>query len=106
MNRVILIGNIAKDPDLGTTESGISYCNFILAVNRTFAYDSEADFFNITAWRHIAENCAKNLHKGDRVAVTGSIHIHEYTDKNNVKRTSVTINSDEVEFLNKKDRIK
>ena len=68
MNKVILIGNLTKDPELSTTNSGISVCRFTLAVPRRFANaegERETDFFNITVWRAQAENCNKYLKKGN-----------------------------------------
>ena len=61
MNKVILIGNLTRDPELSTTTSGISYCRFSLAVQRRFSNaegEREADFINIVAWRALADHCA------------------------------------------------
>ena len=67
MNKAFLIGRLTRDPELSQTPSGISVCKFGLAVNRNFTNadgEREADFFNITAWRALAENCSKYLTKG------------------------------------------
>ena len=66
MNKVILIGNLTRDPELATTNSGISYCRFSLAVQRRFASNGEreTDFINVVVWRGQAENC--NKHHGKR----------------------------------------
>ena len=74
MNRVILVGNLTKDPELRATASGISVCTFTVAVNRRVSRDAQAqgardaDFFNIVVWRNQADNCAKYLAKGRKVA--------------------------------------
>nr|DAH66699.1 MAG TPA: Single strand binding protein [Bacteriophage sp.] len=102
MNKVILIGNLTKDPELSETSSGVSYCKFSIAVNRPFANsdgERETDFFNITTWRGQAETCAKYLTKGKKVCVVGSLQNREYTDKNGVKRTATDVIASEIEFL-------
>ena len=76
MNKVILIGNLTKDPELSVTNSGVSVCRFTIAVSRRFASqdgERETDFFNIVAWRGLAENCNKFLRKGNKTCVIGSI---------------------------------
>ena len=75
MNKVFLIGNLTRDPELSQLPSGVSVCKFGLAVNRNFTNSSgerEVDFFNITAWRGLGENCAKYLSKGRKVSVVGN----------------------------------
>lgn len=105
MNKVILIGNLTREPETGTTKSGIAYCRFCIAVQRDYR-DADgnrgADFFNCVAWRNTAEYCGKYLNKGDKVAVTGSIEIKDYEDSKGNKRTSVNINVSEVEFLSQR----
>jgi single-strand DNA-binding protein len=105
MNRVILIGNLTRDPELSNVGAeGISVCRFSVAVNRRAKKDGtrEADFFNISAWRGLGENCAKFLTKGQKVAVSGEIQMRNYDDKDGNKRTAIDIIADEVEFLSKK----
>ncbi|MBQ7978033.1 MAG: single-stranded DNA-binding protein [Clostridia bacterium] len=101
MNKVFLIGNLTRDPEMTTTNSGIQMCRFGIAVNRNFANAEgvrETDFFNITAWRSNAERCGKYLHKGNKVAIQGNIQVRNY-ESNGEKRTSVDIIVDEIEFL-------
>jgi single-strand DNA-binding protein len=105
MNRVILIGNLSKDPELSTTSNGISVCKFDIAVRRRFENASgerEADFFKIIAWRGLADNCGKFLSKGKKAAVVGSLQTRTYDDKYGVKRYVTEIVADEVEFLSPK----
>lgn len=76
MNKVYLIGNLTRDPELAETSSGIKVCRFAIAVNRTYAGSDgnrETDFFNITVWRTQAENCGRYLKKGSKVAIVGSL---------------------------------
>ena len=101
MNKVWLIGNLTKDPELSTTGSGISVCKFTLAVTRRFS-QNETDFFNIIVWRGPAENCFKFLKKGGRAAVNGSIQNRSYEDNSGNKRYVTEIIADEVQFLSTK----
>lgn len=105
MNKVILIGNLASDPELKRTAGDISVCSFRLAVQRRRANPQgvrEADFFTITAWRALAENCAKYLAKGKKCAVEGSIITRSWDGQDGVKRYATEIVAEEVEFLSPK----
>lgn len=102
MNKVFLIGNLTRDPELTTTANGASVCRFAIAVNRPFAGNDgerKSDFFNITAWRDLGERIAQYQKKGNKVAVTGSVQIREYEDNNGNKRQTVDVIAQEVEFL-------
>ena len=102
MNKVILIGNLTSDPDYGETQSGISFCNFSIAVNRPYNDSNgerQTDFFNIKTWRGQADNCAKYLRKGSKVGVVGSLQTRTYEDNDGNKRNVTEIVANEVEFL-------
>lgn len=102
MNKVFLIGNLTRDPELTETSSGTQICRFGMAVNRQYTSsdgERETDFFNVTAWRGTAENIARYCRKGHKVAVLGSIQIRSYEDRDGVKRTAVDIVAQDVEFL-------
>lgn len=102
MNKLILIGNLTRDPELSQLSSGVSVCKFGIAVNRTFTNangEREVDFFNVTAWRGLGENCAKYLSKGKKVCVVGRVQIGSYEDKEGNKRTSVDVIAEDIEFL-------
>lgn len=102
MNKAILTGNLAGDPEISTTASGIKRCTFRLAVQRKYANPSgvrEADFLTIVCWRQTAENCAKYLLKGRKVAVEGSIQTRTYDAQDGSKRYVTEIVADSVEFL-------
>ncbi len=103
MNKVVLIGNLTRDPELQTTNSGVSVCRFSLAVTRRFANADggrEADFLNIVVWRNQAENCHKYLKKGSKCAVIGRIQTSSYDAPDGSKRYTTDIVADEVEFIN------
>ena len=102
MNKVYLIGNLTRDPEMSETPSGVPFCRLGLAVNRPYAgSDGEraTDFFNITVWRTHAENCGRYLKKGSKVAVVGSLQNRSYEDKDGNKSTVTDIVASEVEFL-------
>lgn len=101
MNKVFLIGNITRDPELAETQNGTAVCRFSLAVARGCGEDKETDFFNCTAWRGNAENVARYCRKGSKVAVHGSIQLRKYEDKNGVEKLAVDIVAQEVEFCNR-----
>ena len=102
MNKVYLIGNLTRDPELSETTGGVAFCRFAIAVNRTFVNadgNRDADFFNITVWRGQAENCGKFLKKGSKVAIVGSLQNRTYETPEGAKRTVTDIVANEVEFL-------
>ena len=102
MNKVFLIGNLTRDPELSETQSGVSVCRFGIAVNRrSGSSDGErkADFYNVTAWRGLGETVARYAKKGNKVAVLGNIELRTYEDRDGVERTSVDVIAQDVEFL-------
>ncbi len=102
MNKVFLIGNLTRDPELTETGSGVSVCHFSIAVNRSYASqdgERQTDFFNVTAWRGLADTVAKFVKKGSKVAVSGSIQIRNYEDNQGQRRTAVDVIAQDVEFL-------
>ena len=106
MNKAILIGNLANDPESRTTSSGIAQCTFRLAVQRRFANAQgvrEADFLTIVCWRQTAELCARYLSKGRKVAVEGSIQTRTYDAQDGTKRYVTEIVAESVEFLGSRD---
>ena len=97
MNRIFIIGNLCKDPELLTTPSGVAVCTFTIAVNGRKPEDTQ--FFRITTWRQTAENCQRFLAKGRKVAVVGAVSLNTYTAKDGTTKASLEVNADEVEFL-------
>ena len=107
MNKVFMIGNLSKDVDLRTTQSGKAVATLTIAVNRRFkGQDGEkvTDFFTVVAWNQLGEMCGKYLAKGKKVAVSGELQTRSYEDKNGVKRYVTEIIADEVEFLSPKEK--
>lgn len=103
MNSVAMVGNLARDPELRKTQDGISVCTFSIGVTRPRDRE-KSDFFSVVTWRGLADNCARYLSKGRRVAVSGHLETRSYDDKNGVKRYVTEIMADEVEFLSSVSR--
>lgn len=105
MNQSFLIGNLTRDPEVRTTNAGTKVCNFTIAVNRRMKQNGEqqTDFFNIVAWRSLAELCEKYLSKGKKVAVIGNIQTRTY-EKDGVKHAAWDIVADEIQFLSPADK--
>ena len=106
MNKVFLIGNLTRDPELSETAGGVPVCHFSIAVNRNYSSqdgERQTDFFNCTAWRAMAESIARYTKKGKKVAVVGSVQMRNYEDNQGVKRTAVDIIAQDVEFLSPRE---
>ena len=99
----MLIGNLTRDPEMRSTNSGVPVCSFAIAVNRRFKNaegHQETDFFNVSAWRQLGELCGRYLQKGRKVCVVGSVQLRNYETQDGARRTAVDVVADEVEFLN------
>lgn len=102
MNKVFLIGNLTRDPELTETAGGIKICRFSIAVNRNYAGsdgERKTDFFNVVAWRGLGETVNRFARKGNKVAVSGSVELRNYEDSQGIKRMAVDIVAQDVEFL-------
>lgn len=104
MNKLTIIGNLTRDPELRTTQTGVNVCDFTVAVNRRQRRDQnsqqpEADFFRVTAWREQGENAAKYLAKGKKVCVVGPVSVRTYTGNDGVTRASLEVTADDIEYL-------
>lgn len=102
MNKIMLIGNLTRDPELRSTSSGVTVCSFTIAVNRRFAQqggERQTDYFRINAWRQLGETCARYLAKGRKVAVIGELQARTYQGNDGATRMSLDVSADEVEFL-------
>jgi single-strand DNA-binding protein len=104
MNKLTIIGNLTGDPESRTTSGGVNVTTFTVAVNRRNKKEGqpEADFFRVSAWRQLGENCLKFLAKGRKVAVVGPVSVHTYTGNDGNTRASLEVNADDVEFLSPK----
>lgn len=101
MNKVILIGNLSRDPEYKQTNSGKGVCNFTLAVNRRKSKEGqqEADFINCVAWEKTAELVHSYLSKGRKCGVTGQIQTRSYKAQDGSTRYVTEVLVDDVEFL-------
>ncbi|MFO7591512.1 MAG: single-stranded DNA-binding protein [Acidimicrobiia bacterium] len=101
-NSVTLVGNVTRDPELRYTAGGAAKVAFGLAVNRrwqnrqTQEWEEQVSFFNIVAWREMAENVAESIAKGSRVVVTGRLEQRSWETENGEKRTVVEVNADDI----------
>jgi len=106
MNKLTIIGNLTRDPELRTTQGGVSVCSFTVAVNkrqtaqqRQNNQQPEADFFRVSAWRELGENCAKWLIKGRKVAVVGPVSVSTYQGNDGRTYANLEVLAQDVEFL-------
>jgi single-strand DNA-binding protein len=104
LNKIMLIGNLGKDPELQLTSDGTPFTRFSLAVSRSYKSNSgekveETEWFNIVAWRQLAEICERYLHK---VYIEGRISQRKYTDREGIGRTAVDVIATEMEMLSPK----
>lgn len=103
-NLVVLTGRLTADPELKTTQSGISVTSFSIAVDRRYRAGEarQTDFINIVAWRQSAEFVAKYFKKGNMIGIEGSIQTRKYTDKNGNNRTAFEVVANNVQFVESK----
>ncbi|HEY4034215.1 MAG TPA: single-stranded DNA-binding protein [Ktedonobacteraceae bacterium] len=109
MNKIMLIGNLGRDPEMNYTPDGTAVAKFSLAVNRfskssTGERQQDTDWFNIVAWRQLAETCSTYLKKGQKVFIEGRLSMRKYTDKTGVERTAIEVIANDLEMLTPKDR--
>ena len=108
LNKIMLIGNLGKDPDMTYTQDGTAVTKFSLAVTRRYTKpgtgekQEETEWFNIVAWRQLAETCYKYLHKGNKVYIEGRLTQRKYTDKEGIQRTAVDVIVNDMEMLTPK----
>jgi single-strand DNA-binding protein len=106
MNKVFLIGNLTTDVDKRTTESGVAYARFGLAVGRRPVNknsQNNTDFFNVICWRNQADFAGNYLSKGKKVSIVGSIQINKYQGQDGTNKTSVDIVVEDMEILTPRD---
>ncbi len=107
LNKIMLIGNLGKDPEMNYTPSGMAITKFSLAVNRykkssTGERQEETEWFNIVAWDKLAETCNTYLHKGSKVYIEGRVQQRKYTDKNGIERYAFDVVVSDMEMLTPK----
>lgn len=103
MNKVIIIGNLTRNPEVRQAQSGDLVTTFTVAVNRRSRGDHpEADYFRVSAWGELGSVCAQYLSKGRKVCVTGSVRAQGYVGQDGTARASLEVQAREVEFLTPK----
>ena len=108
MNKIILIGRLGRDPEMSYTPNGLAVTKFSVAVSRyskspTGERQEDTDWYNVTAFRQLAETCNTYLKKGSKVYVEGRVSQRKYTDRNNVERVSLDVTLSEMENLTPRD---
>lgn len=104
MNRHFIIGNLVRDPEVGTSDGGHNYARFVVAVNRSYKRDGEpdADFMRVTAWGSLGDSCGRYLTKGKKVAVIGESRASAWKTQDGEPRSQIEITARDVEFLTPK----
>ncbi|MEG0910528.1 MAG: single-stranded DNA-binding protein [Ruthenibacterium sp.] len=105
LNVIALMGRLTAEPELRQTTSGIATCSFTVAVDRSFVKSGEerkADFINVVTWRQTAEFVCKYFHKGNMIAVDGSLQTRNYEDKTGAKRTAFEVVANNINFTGEK----
>ena len=109
LNKIMLIGNLGRDPEMSYLQSGTAITKFTVAVNRTWKdrqsgeAKKETTWFNVVAWDRLAETCNQYLHKGSKVYVEGRMTSHKYTDKDGAERTGWEVTLSDMQMLDTKD---
>jgi len=107
LNKVILMGRLTRDPELRSTQTGVSVASFTLAVDRGYSRNNDsgqqtADFISIVAWRNTAEFVSKWFRKGQMVAVSGRLQVRSWKDRDGNNRTTTEVVADECFFADSK----
>jgi len=109
MNKLIIIGNLTRDPETRTVSSGSTVCSFTVAVNRRRSSQNsnqpDADFFRISAWNKLGEVCQRYLAKGRKVCVVGNVSVSSYEAKDGSTRFSLDVFAEDVEFLSPRSEV-
>ena len=107
LNKIMLIGNLGKDPEMNYTQNGTALTKFSLAVSRSYKTSSgekrdETEWFNIVAWDKLAELCNQYLHKGSKAYIEGRLSQRKYTDKNGIERYAFDVVASDMQILTPK----
>lgn len=103
-NKIIVVGNLGRDPELRYTPQGAAVCSFTMATNekrrdKSGEMQDVTTWFKITLWRNQAENAAKYLTKGSPVYIEGRLRIEEWTDRDNNKRYTLDVQATDMQFI-------
>ncbi len=108
LNKIMLIGNLGRDPEMNYTPSGTAVTKFSLAVSRSYKVQAtgekrdETEWFNIVAWNKLAETCSAYLHKGNKIYIEGRLTQRKYTDRDGNQRTAIDVIASDMEMLTPK----
>jgi len=105
MNFIAIHGRLTRDPEMRTTQSGVSVCNFTVAVDSSYSRQGEekqTTFFDVVAWRGLADMVSKYFHKGKEIVVTGEMQSRKWQDKDGNNRVSWEIQANSVDFCGSK----
>ena len=105
MNKVIIVGRLAQDPEVRYTQAGIAVATFSIAVDNGYGEHKRTDFIPVVAWRKLAEVCGNNLTKGRRVLVEGSLQIRTYETQDGQKRRVAEVVAQNIEFMDTKQAV-
>ncbi len=103
MNKLIIIGNLTRDPESRTTPSGHTVCNFDVAVNERRGGQDSTSYFRVSAWDKTGESCQRYLSKGKKVFVSGLVSVRTYQSNIGETKVSVEITANDVEFLSSRE---
>lgn len=106
MQQLTIIGNLTKEPELRTTNTGKEVCSFTVAVNRRKTSNNQdpgADYFRVSAWEERGRTCNKYLHKGSKVCVVGTVSVKPYKNNQGEPAANLEVKADDVEFLSPKN---
>ena len=103
-NKIIIVGNLGKDPELRYTPQGIAVCDFSMATNerkrdKSGEFQEVATWFRVTLWRNQAENAAKYLKKGSQVFIEGRLSLEEWTDRDGNTRQTLAVQASDMHFI-------
>ena len=108
-NKIIVVGNLGRDPELRYTPQGDAVCDFSIATNerkrdKAGEYQDVTTWFKVTLWRRLAENASKYLTKGKPVYIEGRLQIEEWTDRDGNKRFSLVVQATDMHFIGGENR--
>lgn len=107
MNKVNLIGNLTKDPELRYTKNNIAVASYTIAINTRYGEQQETNYINITTWGKSGEFVNKYFKKGQPIAITGRLRNKNYEDSNGIKHYSIEVITEDIEFVGaKKEEVK
>lgn len=107
MNKVHLIGNLTKDPELRYTKQNTPVASYTIAINSRYGEQQQTDFINISTWGKSGEFVSKYFKKGQPIAITGRLKNRNYEDSNGVKHYSMEVVTEDIEFVgSKKEEVK